>query len=772
MKSYTCLACYHQFDTASPCSCPLCDANVLRTDIFAITDNKPKQAAYKPYVEPSFHDDPCVTRDVFDPSTGQTEAVKFLSVRTNQRAFDEQSYDYQLTPTRSAFGSPVDEIQALVNEVSLPRHTLELRKASNTAWRKEVFNAVKHHRDFVPSMLSAFSDIAEKRSYLDALQAIGAANERLNNNGYRSTMSDDEIKDLAKAKAKAFALTIKAIPHVSPSECVQAAMKHIVVPFRINIVDGEPLQNRADEGKIFDSVMPFIKAMSLIGELGIEFRRDVVKQAVVDNELFSLVNRACDEIWLRRQLRRQFALTVECVARDLSLVHAKKQAYCSDFSVMRQRQRQADNRKALEATIAVDEDDIDNWFELYELANKSISNPRVRMAEMFVRLKGFEMLADEYGHAAVFTTATTPSRFHAMLANGTENPKWVAAGKPTAADAHQHLMRVFTRLRQVLDEKGIKIYGMRVVEPHHDGSPHHHAVLFMEKAHRSLVLKEYRRLCLRDSPDEAGAKFFRFKYEDIVSSKGSAVAYVAKYISKNLSGKHIRDDKDTSLSGIETAERVTGFSRVNGTRQFQFIGGPSVGVWREMRRLREELKEDDAMFSDLESGEHYLLEKIRLSADVGDWAAFCKAMGGVFVRRDDQTVRLQYTADMAIQNLVKSGEFSPTRYGDMKQGQVMGVLFQKCFISTRFKTWAIENKQQFLSGQNKVDQASVDMMDGIHDIFDAMMKQDEYEAMSEEQFQRHEQMLEEYDQIQALFLSSLPPDDGWYGGAAPRASHH
>ncbi|WP_445286078.1 replication endonuclease [Vibrio sp. V09_P4A23P171] len=116
-------------------------------------------------------------------------------------------------------------------------------------------------------------------------------------------------------------------------------------------------------------------------------------------------------------------------------------------------------------------------------------------------------------------------------------------------------------------------------------------------------------MAFRDSPNEKGAQKHRFTSEYIDPSKGSAVGYVAKYISKSIDGKHIDSDRDSSLSGIDAAERVVTWARVNGIKQFQFIGGPSVSVWREMRRLREEFKEGDIVLSDLSETEHFIKEK-------------------------------------------------------------------------------------------------------------------------------------------------------------------
>lgn len=290
---------------------------------------------------------------------------------------------------------------------------------------------------------------------------------------------------------------------------------------------------------------------------------------------------------------------------------------------------------------------------------------------------------------------------------------------------------------------------MRIVEPHQDGTPHHHLLLFMEKSARKFVTSEFRRLAMADSPDEKGAKKARFKAEVIDWSQGSAVGYVAKYLSKNIDGQHIDSDKGSSLSGSDAAERVVTWARVNQIRQFQFIGGPSVTVWRELRRLRDEFKEDDALFTDLSQDEHFLLEKVRRSADEGDWKAFCYAMGGVFVKRKDQPVKAEYSVSTSIEKLISSGgEYSSTRYGDMAQARLNGLMFHKIFIATRFRTWKTENKQQFIRAQQGI-------MSNVVDYFDALEREKEYERMYDDLYEQYEKHLALYDEMEALLLTDL-----------------
>lgn len=582
-----------------------------------------------------------------------------------------------------------------------------------TALCVQLSNILKRHYDFSRHMQRAFTDCLSTRTAVDSLHALNAAHARLTQHGYSYAMPDEDL--CAMAKDKSHHHTLELAKYDSDVE-----------------------------GK-------FSRVEVLLSAIGLSFPDSLVKAKRDNCELHSLIARACDEVWLRRQLRRKCALEVERIARDLELVQRSKQAYCSDFSVYRQRQQKRRNRAMLESMVVFNKAEPDQYFDLSELHDHSIANPEIRRGEMFVRLRGFESIAMEQGHSALFVTSTAPSRFHAV-SKGQVNQSWLDAGKPDAKVAHAHLMGVWKAFRKTIDKSGIKVYGMRIVEPHQDGTPHHHMLLFCMPEHTQFVVEAFRHHSLADSPNEKGAQKYRFKVEHIDFSRGSAVGYVAKYLSKNIDGKHIESDKGTNLSGIDAAERVTAFARVNGIRQFQFIGGAPVTVWRQFRKLRNEFKEDDALFTDLNKTEHFLLESIRKSADEGDWKAFTYAMGGVFVKRGNEEVKLAYDAPTTFQKLLESGELSTTRYGDLAHARVMGLMFKKVFLATRFADFEIENKAKYLSAQKRI-------MSGVSDLFDVLEREKEYERMNEEAYQRYLLQVQIDEEINAMILCGCSDDE-------------
>lgn len=71
-------------------------------------------------------------------------------------------------------------------------------------------------------------------------------------------------------------------------------------------------------------------------------------------------------------------------------------------------------------------------------------------------------------------------------------------------------------------------------------------LLFMSPEQIEKVRKIIRHYVLQTDGNEPGAREHRFKTIPIDKSKGTAVAYIAKYISKNIDGHGLKLDIDGS----------------------------------------------------------------------------------------------------------------------------------------------------------------------------------------------------------------------------------
>lgn len=314
-------------------------------------------------------------------------------------------------------------------------------------------------------------------------------------------------------------------------------------------------------------------------------------------------------LWWRRAVRKAAGRAIEKTAISLGLVHRRAGIYASDETVRRRGQQKRRNRALLESLIAVNE--AGQEFTLQELSDLGISNPAIRRGELMTRISGFETIAATMGHAGEFYTITAPSRFHARLSKTVEaNPKYT---NRTPREAQAYLRKVWARIRSALRREKIAPYGFRVVEAHHDGTPHWHALFFMPSEQVARAREIVRKYAIKEDREELGADVSpRFKAVAIDRSRGTAAGYIAKYIAKNIDGENVGQDLE-GQDAKAAAARVDAWAACWGIRQFQQIGGAPVSVWRELRRL-EAGASDSA------------IDRAARAADAGDWAGFLRAM--------------------------------------------------------------------------------------------------------------------------------------------------
>ena len=396
----------------------------------------------------------------------------------------------------------------------------------------------------------------------------------------------------------------------------------------------------------------------------------VKRPSIKGDNLEPALNRMCCHRWWYRRIQILRLRKIETISRNIELVSRLRGTYASDYTIHVKRKQKERNRLYLASNFVRNQNG--EIFSLQNLADRSVSNPVVRRAELMVRIRGFEMVADHLRHIGEFYTLTTPSRMHACLHTGAINPRHDGT---TTLEAHQYLTHLWGLIRAELDRKDIRHYGFRVVEPHHDGTPHWHFLLFMPEKNRETVRRIMRHYALLDSGNEPGAQEHRFKAVPIDPDKGSAAGYIAKYIAKNIDG-YALDCDSYGNDAIQAAERITAWANTWGIRQFQQIGGPSVTVWRQLRKLD---KTNDPE-----------LEAIRQSATASDWAAFMLAMGNPETPHRLHAIKPFY--DQSKQLNPMTGEvYSPAlgRYGDIAPLRVSGIVWKGLSYSTKKHIWML-----------------------------------------------------------------------------------
>lgn len=213
---------------------------------------------------------------------------------------------------------------------------------------------------------------------------------------------------------------------------------------------------------------------------------------------------------------------------------------------------------------------------------------RKRFNELYVMNLGMQHLAEELGYKAVFLTITAPAEFHPNPTSGKHswngcyakdahlfiNKKWEAFGKDLSS-----------KTNKIFKSKG-DLFGFRVVEPHKDGTPHWHILMYVDPKHVNKTIK----LCYKHFSHSYKAlkvELIRPKSED--PNAASPTSYMTKYLVKSIGLKdYIKDIKadGEDVAEYNALEKIDAWRSATGIRAYQKFGIlAGVTKWRFLRKM-------------------------------------------------------------------------------------------------------------------------------------------------------------------------------------------
>ncbi|HEX4500254.1 MAG TPA: replication endonuclease [Scandinavium sp.] len=354
-------------------------------------------------------------------------------------------------------------------------------------------------------------------------------------------------------------------------------------------------------------------------------------------QAFSAVARLINDEWWINQFKAQRMRWHESLLIAAGEVNKDRSPYASKSAIRDVHSRRLANLEYLKSC------ELENKVtgERIDLISKvmgSISNPEIRRMELMNTIAGIERYAAGEGDVGMFITLTAPSKYHPTRQVGKGKEKTVQLNHGwndeayTPKDTQRYLCHIWSLIRTAFKDNDLQVYGMRVVEPHHDGTPHWHMMLFCKSGQRKQITEIMRRYALKEDGDERGASKQRFQAKHL--NQGGAAGYIAKYIAKNIDGYALDGqlDHDTGKPLQDTAAAVTAWASTWRIPQFKPIGLPTMGAYRELRKLPQGV----SIASEFDER----VEAARAAADEGEFDLYIAAQGGANVPRDSQTVRV------------------------------------------------------------------------------------------------------------------------------------
>ncbi|MCR9072667.1 MAG: replication endonuclease [Alphaproteobacteria bacterium] len=297
--------------------------------------------------------------------------------------------------------------------------------------------------------------------------------------------------------------------------------------------------------------------------------------------------------WQLRRLRREVkaAQSYYDIAFRLANPTCK---YVSEYTLTAWRLRQARQSAWLNDQVI----DFDGTtVSLLDIRNNALN---ARQARLYAQVKGMESVAERLGYTAFFGTITLPGEYHPFSSHhGRANQRWRREFGPAAQHLAIQGLWKNARARIWKHDQLTNAFGIRVVEPHQDGTPHLHFILWLPSETGGRSTKEVLAEILEDlapAPQSELAIIEKNTHEITMRDgrrmkASSPASYVMKYLLKSVGTSYEAPDVETDEDHLigENNERFRAWANARQVRSFSFIGVHGVQTaWQKLFTWNEE----------------------------------------------------------------------------------------------------------------------------------------------------------------------------------------
>ncbi|MGR5360386.1 replication endonuclease [Vibrio mediterranei] len=449
--------------------------------------------------------------------------------------------------------------------------------------------------------------VLRKYKKLPTTQKVSLLSEEFNDTEQSDFAQKEQMRfDFEKAECNRKPVKSRLLAELEPSEVKDMAFKiSQITKAKFPLIAARVANRDLDEDEI-PEVIGYEELAEFVCHFGITPPRKKKKQT--DLTALNDISRMLDEKWWYGRLNKTRKIMREHLAIAMGQVSSKASPYASWDCVREHQAQQTANYEYIKQCQLLDEETGEEA-DLWDMVKKSVANPAIRRHELMVRCRGCEDIGNELGLQGLFLTLTTPSKYHNSYKKGGFIGHWNGA---SPRDAQSYLNSVWQRIRAKLGREEIRWFGVRVAEPHHDGTPHWHLLIWVKPEDVMQVRDIFISYATQEDrgelhpelekekkkPFRKGAYVGPLDYRPrcdfgfIDPEKGTATGYIAKYISKNIDGFAMDGEisDETGKPVKDMAKNVSAWKSRWNIRQFQFFGGAPVTTYRELRRFANQNK--------------------------------------------------------------------------------------------------------------------------------------------------------------------------------------
>ncbi|MEZ9776398.1 replication endonuclease [Vibrio sp. 10N.261.54.A5] len=413
--------------------------------------------------------------------------------------------------------------------------------------------------------------------------------------------------DFEKAERNRKPVKSRLLAELEQTELRDMAFNISNIVDRFRMIEASKYHAKTDLGTEMAAVFTYEQVAEFVASsFGVKPPRKYKDQS----ELSALqdISKMISEKWWCNRLKKIRKIMREHLAIAMGQVSSKASPYASWDCIREHREQQTKNWEFIKQCELFDEE-TEEVTDLAPMVLKSVSNPAIRRHELMVRCRGCEDIGNELGLQGLFLTLTTPSKYHNSYKKGGFIGHWNGA---SPRDAQSYLNNVWQRIRAKLGRDEIRWFGVRVAEPHHDGTPHWHLLIWVKPEDVMQVRDIFISYATQEDRGELHPELEKEKKKPfrkcayvgpldyrprcdfgfIDPEKGTATGYIAKYISKNIDGFAMDGEisDETGKPVKDMAKNVSAWKSRWNIRQFQFFGGAPVTTYRELRRFANQNK--------------------------------------------------------------------------------------------------------------------------------------------------------------------------------------